>query len=87
MLKGQADAGGGGALKAQADAIKKLLEKMAQSANAGKSFFSRAMQLIDQGIAVESSKGPGSPAAPSTEMGGDSGASSSGLQPPSPFPG
>jgi hypothetical protein len=57
-----------GALKMQGDACKKLLEKMAQSAQAGKSFFSRAIQMIDQGIAVESSKGPGAPAGPQADM-------------------
>lgn len=74
-----------GALKMQGDACKKLLEKMAQAAQAGKSFFSRAIQMIDQGIAVESSKGPGAPSGPTGEM-ADAG-SGGGMTPPSSFPG
>lgn len=65
----QADAGGG-ALKAQVDAIKKVLEKIIQSSKSGKTFFSRASQMLDQGLAVESQQGPGTP--PKTQ-GSDSG--------------
>lgn len=83
-----ADKNGGdaqGALKMQGDAVKKLLEKMAQSAQAGKTFFSRAISMIDQGIAVESSKGPGAPTAPQGDM-VDAG-SGGGMTAPSSFPG
>lgn len=74
-----------GALRMQADACKKLLEKMAQSAQAGKSFLSRAIAMIDQALAVETSKGPGAPSGPQADM-IESG-SGGGMTMPSSFPG
>ena len=59
-----------GALKAQIDAVKKVLEKVVQSSRAGKTFFSRAMQLLDQGLQVESQQGPGSSPNPKGESPG-----------------
>lgn len=51
-----------GALKSQIDAIKKVLESVIQASTAGKTFFSRASQMLDQGLAMESQQGPGSSA-------------------------
>jgi hypothetical protein len=78
-----------GALKAQADAVKKVLEQMASASGAGKQFFSRASQLVDQGLAVESQKGPGTPATPQPDsQGGPEGAQAGGMTaPPMAFPG
>lgn len=68
--QGQPDAGGSsGALKAQIDAIKKVLEKVIQSSAGGKTFFSRASQLLDQGLAMESQQGPGTSPRAQTESG------------------
>jgi hypothetical protein len=50
-----------GALKAQVGAIKSVLQKVVEMAGPGKTFFSRALQMIEQGLAVEGSKGPGTP--------------------------
>lgn len=76
-----------GALRAQADAVKAVVQKMADSASAGKTFFSRAMQLIDQGMAAEAQGGPGSPPNPKDAMMGGGDATSSGNKPPGAFPG
>jgi hypothetical protein len=75
-----------GALRAQVDAIKGVLQKVADSASAGKTFFSRAMQLIDQGMAAEAQGGPGSPASVKPDVTGGSDATS-GNKPPGAFPG
>jgi len=80
--------GGGpsGALKAQADAISKVLQQMVGASNAGKPFFSRAMKMIEQGVAAESQQGPGTPVAPKQDAG--PGAESAGeMAPPPSFPG
>jgi hypothetical protein len=80
--------GGGptGALKAQADAISKVLEQMVGAASAGKPFFSRAMKMIEQGVAAESQQGPGTPPAPQGGAGeGEEGPA--GMSPPPAFPG
>lgn len=84
---GAAPPGGGGAqgaLKAQGDAIKKVLETMVQSASAGKTYFSRAMQLIEQGVAAESAKGPGTSTAPQPDAGSEG---ASGMKPAPAFAG
>lgn len=79
-----------GALKAQIGAIKKVLEQVIASSSAGKTFFSRASQLLDQGLAMESQKGPGTPTTPqpaagsATEGHGETGGMSA---PPVAFPG
>ena len=90
MLKKSTAFGGApnaqGALRAQADAVKGVIQKMADSAAAGKTFFSRAIQLIEQGIAAESQGGPGSPPNPKEQMMGG-GESTSGNKPPGSFPG
>jgi len=85
---GGAPGGGGpsGALKAQADAVTKVLEQMVGAASAGKTFFSRAMKMIEQGVAAESQQGPGTPAAPK-QAGGDAGQPPPGMEPPPAFPG
>jgi len=85
---GGAPGGGGpsGALKAQADAVAKVLEQMVGASNAGKPFFSRAMKMIEQGVAAESQQGPGAPAAPA-QAGGDAGQPPAGMQAPPSFPG
>lgn len=84
---GPAPGGGGpsGALKAQADAISKVLEQMVGASNAGKPFFSRAMKMIEQGVAAESQQGPGTPAAPKDAGGGAE--PPAGMSPPPAFPG
>jgi hypothetical protein len=68
MLKKSPGFGGApnaqGALRAQADAVKAVVQKMADSASAGKTFFSREIQLIEQGIAGEAKCGQGSPKSP-----------------------
>ena len=91
MLKGSTAFGGApnaqGALKAQADAVKAVVQKMADSASAGKTFFSRALQLIDQGMAAEAQSGPGSAPNPKDSMMGGGDATSSGNKPPGAFPG
>jgi hypothetical protein len=92
MLKkqgGAAPGGGGpsGALKAQADAISKVLEQMVGASNAGKPFFSRAMKMIEQGVQAESQQGPGAPAAPKQEGGPESAEPPAGMAPPPAFPG
>lgn len=90
MLKKSTAFGGApnaqGALRAQADAVKAVVQKMADAASGGKTFFSRALQLIDQGMAAEAQGGPGSPANPKEQMmgGGDA---TSGNKPPGSFPG
>ena len=90
MLKKSSAFGGApnaqGALRAQADAVKAVVQKMADSAGAGKTFFSRALQLIDQGMAAEAQGGPGSPANPKPDVSGGSDATS-GNKPPGSFPG
>lgn len=72
--------GGGpvGALQAQAQTVKKVLEQMATAAGPGKRFFSAALQMIDQGVQAEASNN-GAPG------GGDAGSQS--MQPPPNFPG
>jgi hypothetical protein len=87
MLKGSqpdagASAGSSGSLKAQIDAVKKVLETVIQSAGPGKTFFSRAAQLLDQGLSAESSQGPGTSPSPKPE---GASASPEGMsRPPSP---
>jgi hypothetical protein len=94
MLAGKkpptAGGGGGpqGALKAQGDAVMKVLEQMVGSSQAGKTFFSRAMKMVEQGIAAEAQGGPGAPANP--DRGGGEGPASAGegsMKPPPAFPG
>lgn len=93
MLAGKKSppSGGGGpqgALKAQGDAVMKVLEQMVGSSQAGKTFFSRAMKMVEQGIAAESQGGPGAPANPDKQQGGpESGGEDSGMKPPPAFPG
>jgi hypothetical protein len=85
---GQSGGGSAGALKAQADAISKVLEQMVGAANAGKPFFSRAMKMIEQGIAAEAQQGPGTPAAPQQQASGPASAEPPGMgAPPASFPG
>lgn len=88
MLAGKKPpAGGGGpqgALKAQGDAVMKVLEQMVGASQAGKPFFSRAMKMIEQGIAAESQGGPGAPANP--DKGGQP-EDGGGMKPPPAFPG
>jgi hypothetical protein len=90
MLKKNPAMGGApnaqGALRAQADAVKAVVQKMADSASAGKTFFSRAIQLIEQGLAAEAQGGPGSPVNAKPQMEGGSEATS-GNKPPGSFPG
>jgi hypothetical protein len=74
-----------GALRAQVDAVKKVLQKVVDSAGAGKQFFSRAMQLLEQGMSAEAQKGPGSPAAPTPDVMGSP--ETSGNKMPGSFPG
>lgn len=71
--------GGGpvGALQAQAQTVKKVLEQMATSAGPGKRFFSAALQMIDQGVQAEAGN--------NGATGGDSGSQS--MTPPPSFPG
>jgi hypothetical protein len=75
-----------GALRAQADAVKAVVQKMADAASAGKTFFSRAIQLLEQGMAAEAQGGPGTPvnAKPQVEGGSEA---TSGNKPPGSFPG
>lgn len=78
--------GGGGAVgltKTKVDTIKKVLQEVIQSAGAGKTFFSQAMQLLDKGVQAEGSKGPGSPAMPAS----DSSTETASFTPPAAFPG
>src|SRR5208282_637120 len=88
MSKGGAPGPEGGSaqgnLKVQIDTIKKVLDSIIGSATAGKTFFSRAAQMLDQGLAAESSKGPGTPAT-KEPTGGDTGGPSGMASPPS-FP-
>ena len=90
MLKKSSSFGGApnaqGALRAQADAVKAVVQKMADTASAGKTFFSRALQLIDQGMAAEAQGGPGSPPNPKEQVMG-SGDGVTGNKPPGSFPG
>ena len=80
-----------GALKAQGDAVMKVLEQMVGSSQAGKSFFSRAMKMVEQGIAAEAQGGPGAPANPDRGGGPDEGhavaGKEGGMMPPPSFPG
>lgn len=75
-----------GALRAQVDAIKGVLQKVIDSAGPGKQFFSRAIQLMDQGMSAEAQSGPGSQASPKPDVTGGSDATS-GNKPPGAFPG
>lgn len=75
----------GGSLKAQGEAVKKVLEKMAQSSQAGKTYFSRAIQMIEQGLQIEAEKGPGTPAKPQPDSPGVG--QGGGMEPPAAFPG
>jgi hypothetical protein len=91
MAKGGAPAGpeGGSAqgdLKTKIDTIKKVMESVIGASTAGKTFFSRAVQMMDQGLAAESAKGPGTPAEKGPETGAVSGGGSGMGAPPS-FPG
>ena len=81
--------GGTGALKAQGDAVMKVLEQMVGASQAGKTFFSRAMKMIEQGIAAEAQGGPGAPANPDKAPGAgpDMAGAESGMKPPPSFPG
>jgi hypothetical protein len=73
-----------GALRSQADAIKGVLEKMAASAKVGKTFFSRAIAMIEQGVMAEAQgASPGSPS-PQPAPGGPEGSAG---KPPAAFPG
>jgi hypothetical protein len=87
MSKGGAPGPEGGSaqgnLKVQIDTIKKVLDSIIGSATAGKTFFSRAAQMLDQGLAAESSKGPGTPVTKEPQA-GDAGA---GMASPPSFPG
>jgi|SRR5271170_3051770 len=75
-----------GNLKVQIDTIKKVLDSIIGSATAGKTFFSRAAQMLDQGLAAESSKGPGTPPVKGPDQGaGDTGGG--GMASPPSFPG
>jgi hypothetical protein len=75
-----------GALKQKVDAVTAVIKTIVDSASAGKTFFSRAIQLLEQGMAAESQGGPGSPANPKPQvMGG--GDQTSGNKPPGSFPG
>lgn len=91
--KAPAPGGGGpqGALKAQGDAVMKVLEQMVGASQAGKTFFSRAMKMVEQGIAAEAQGGPGAPANPDRGGGGDEGhavaGKEGGMTPPPAFPG
>jgi len=73
-----------GALRAQGDAIKGVLEKMAASAKAGKTFFSRAIQMIEQGVMAESQSGSVAAPGPQPGTGGPEGSMA---KPPAAFPG
>lgn len=77
--KQMADSSSGpvGALQAQAQTVKKVLEQMATAAGPGKRFFSAALQMIDQGVQAEASN--------NGATGGDSGSQS--MTPPPSFPG
>ena len=88
--KPSAPAGGSGALKAQGDAVMKVLEQMVGASQAGKTFFSRAMKMVEQGIAAEAQGGPGAPVNPEKGAMGDEGrpgAEGGGMKPPPAFPG
>jgi hypothetical protein len=90
MSKGGAPAGPEGAsaqgnLKVQIDTIKKVLDSIIGSAGPGKTFFSRAAQMLDQGLAAESSKGPGTSATKGPDQAGDTGGG--GMASPPSFPG
>lgn len=74
-----------GALRAQVDALKKVLQKVIDTAGPGKQFFSRAAQLLEQGMSAEASKGPGPDANPKPDMLG--GNEATGNKPPGSFPG
>ena len=74
-----------GAIRAQVDAVKKVLQKVIDSSGAGKQFFSRAMQLLEQGMSAEAQKGPGSPTSPTPEVMGSP--ETSGSKMPGSFPG
>jgi hypothetical protein len=77
-----------GALKAQIDAVKKVLEQVISAAGAGKQFFSRASQLLDQGLAAEAQKGPGTPTNPQPENQSPEGTQAGGMTvPPTVMPG
>lgn len=89
-MDGMAAKGPQGALNAQADAVTKVLQQMVTSSNAGKTFFSRAIKMIEQGVAAESQQGPGAPAKGDMSMqmtGPDMAGPGSGMSPPPPFPG
>lgn len=84
--------GGGpaGALKAQGDAVMKVLEQMVGASGPGKTFFSRAMKMIEQGVAAEQQQGPGTPVEGDrgqSGMEGHESAGGGGMQPPPAFPG
>ena len=90
MLKKSTAFGGApnaqGALRAQVDAIKGVLQKVIDTAGPGKQFFSRASQLIEQGMAAEASSGPGPEANPkAAQMGGSDETTCN--KPPGSFPG
>lgn len=89
MLQGSSAFGGApnaqGALKAQVDAMKGVLQKVIDSAGPGKMFFSRAAQLLDQGMAAEAQSGPGTSPNPKPDFQG--GGEATGNKPPGSFPG
>lgn len=76
-----------GALKAQIGAIKKVLEQVIASSSAGKAMFSRAAQLLDQGLAMEAQKGPGTPTSPQPPAGAEGPQAGGMSAPPVAFPG
>ena len=82
-----AENGPQGALKAKIDTIKKVLEGVIGAAGAGKTFFSRAAQLLDQGLAAEAQKGPGTPATKSNEASPPPSSGESGMSAPPAFAG
>src|SRR6267378_4911143 len=73
-----------GDLKAAFDTVKKVLQEKMSGMSAGRELVSRAMQLLDQALVMESQKGPGTPPSPTPDQGGAPGGVEGMSRPPSP---
>lgn len=76
QLGEQTKPGGGpqGALSAKLDAVKKVMQGVIEESKAGKTFFSRALELIDKGLQAEAGGTAGmagGPPEPATKTEGD----------------
>jgi hypothetical protein len=73
-----------GDLKVKFDTVKRVLEEAMSGMAAGRELVSRAMQLLDQALVLESQKGPGTPPTAQPEQGGAPGGVESLSRPPAP---